>query len=96
MPLTTPAYHAALHAALISFALVPNPTGDGLCRRVVEWARRDGATAGDREVAARFLRDVYECDGTTWDVVDASSWFENAENAGDYLWFKALFDEVFP
>jgi hypothetical protein len=93
--MTTAAYHAALHAALTSFALLPNPTGAGLCLRMVEWAQRDGAGADDREVAARFLRDVYECDGTAWDVVDASSWFENAENAGDYLMLKALFEESF-
>lgn len=93
--MTTAAYHAALHAALIGFALVPDPTGAGLCRRMAEWAMRDGASADDRYVAGRFLRDVYECDGTPWDVVDASSWFENAEDAGTYWTLHALFGEAF-
>lgn len=94
--MTTAAYHAALHAMLIGNALVPNPTGAGLCRRVADWAVRPEASAEDREVAARFLREVYECDGSAWDVVDASSWLENAEDAGDYNALKALFEEVYP
>lgn len=87
-------YHAKLHAVLVGSALLPNPTGAGLCRRMVEWATRDGASADDREVAARFLRDVYECDGSAWDIVDASSWFENAEDAGGYHALRAIFEEA--
>lgn len=78
--MTDPEYHAAFHAMMISFIVVPDPTGAGMIPRIAEWSRRGAA---EREVAARVMREIYECDGSSWDAHDAAHWYESEGVAYD-------------
>ena len=74
MPLTDAAYHDAFHAMCLAL-FAPTPTQIDV-RAIVAFAERSGATAEDREVVARVLRNIYCCDGTEWDEHLAGHWFE--------------------
>lgn len=72
--MTDAAYHAAFHAMCLAL-FVPTPTTIDV-RALVAFAERPGATAEDREVVARVLREIYCCDGSAWDAHLAAHWFE--------------------
>jgi len=90
-------YYAAVHAMLIGFALLPNPTGIELVKRVAEWVERDEATDTDRFVGAKFLRAIFECDGTPWTRDEFVWWFEADEGCTYRLGHElaALAEEAF-
>lgn len=72
--MTDAAYHAAFHEMMITFIVVPDPTGAGMIPRIVEWSRRG---AVELEVAKRALREICDSDGGEWPASVMAHWIES-------------------
>ena len=69
--MTDAEYYAAFHAMIISFVVPPDPTGEGMVRRIADYGKR-GPT--EFAVAKRALREICDSDGGVWDAHQMAHW----------------------